>query len=150
MKIKYIVVLLIILAVSIFGGCTEKKDFNEPASVINHWADAIKKLDYTTYRRIEAFPKSERSFKKMYDKYFIENITVTEVDPVDGVQTGKDHNETQIEFKNVQFMANAVNRSTGKTYQSVMGQVKMIRYPEGEKSDRGWMLSNRTLVRINQ
>jgi len=150
MKVRYIKVLSAIIAIIMFSGCTEKKDFSEPAGVINNWADAIKKLDYTTYSRIEAFPKSERSFKKMYDEYFIENITVTEVDPVNGVQNGKDHNNTQIEFKNVQFMANAVNRSTGKTYQSVMGQVKMIRYPEGKKSERGWMLSNRTLVRINQ
>jgi len=150
MKIRYILVLFIIIAVIMLAGCTEKKDFSEPATVINQWADAIKKLDYSTYRRIEAFPKSERSFKKMYDEYFIENITVTEVDPVDDVQRGKDHNNTPIEFKNVQFMANAVNRSTGKPYQSVMGQVKMIRYTEGNKSERGWMLSNRTLVRINQ
>ena len=140
------IVLVIILAV----GCKEERDYSEPEHLLNYWANATEKLDYSKYSRIEASPSAERSFRKMYENYYISNIRITDVDPEEGVNSGKDHNETAIEYKNVHFIANTVVRNTGKPLQSVRGEVKMIRYPEGRKSDKGWMMSNRTIIRIDQ
>ncbi len=144
------IIIAVTLVVILAGGCKKERDLTEPGQLLNGWANATEKLNYSKYSNVEAFPRAERSFRKMYEDHYISHIRITGVDPKEGVKTGKDHNGTAIEYMNVQFIANTVKRNTGKPLQSVRGEVKMIRYPEGSRSGKGWMLSNRTIIRIDQ
>ncbi|MCX8124895.1 MAG: hypothetical protein N3F66_12145 [Spirochaetes bacterium] len=137
-------VIILIIQVLMFTTCSKKKDYSQIENLLNQWANAIKYLNYTDYCRLEANPKDSNTFNVMYQQYYISNIRIVEVD--DTLHNGTDSDGKPYEFKNVRFIASLYNRQTNREEQIVNGDIKIIRYVSGPKKEKGWLLSNRTLI----
>ena len=124
--------------------CTKQKDYSDIENVMNRWANSIRYLNYAEYSKIEANPKDINTFNVMYQRYYISNIKIVEVDDV--MHKGTDSEGQSYKFKNVKFIAIIYKRDTGKEEQIVNGDVKLIRYISGKKKEKGWLLSNKTMV----
>jgi len=135
--------MLIILSL-IITSCSKKKDYSDIENLLNQWAYAIKSLNYNEYSRLEAYPKDVNTFNTMYQQYYISNIKIVEVDRT--LHNATDNDGKPYEFKNVRFIASLYNRQTNREEQIINGDIKLIRYVSGSKKDRGWLLSNRTLI----
>jgi hypothetical protein len=45
------------------------------------------------------------------------------------------------------FECKRISRETGKTVENMKGEVEFIKYIEGSKTNKGWLMHNRTLIR---
>jgi len=124
--------------------CSNQRDYSDIENLLNRWANSVRYLNYAEYIKLEAYPKDSNTFKTMYQNYYITNLQIVEVD--DKLHNGTDSDGKPYEFKNVKFIATIINRQSGKGEQVVNGDIKLIRYATGTKKEKGWLLSNRTLI----
>jgi hypothetical protein len=129
--------------------CSKEEKHPEPEYVLGRWARAIKDLDYASYSRCEAYPKSEDVFREMYRDFYYSDVMLTDIDKPDRKDVRRDHEDNPYIHRSVSFEGNVVRRGSTKPYQVIRGDVVFIRFT-GKRSQQGWMMSNRTLVNINR
>ncbi len=144
------IILAVICALLFYGGCKKEKPFTEPDVIIRKWTRAIQDFDYEDYASCEAFPKSPPVFREMYRNTYFTDCMVTEIGKLNKKDIEKDHEGNPYLHRDVFFECAQVNRKTGKPAGILRGEVKFIRYTEGPRADEGWLMWNRTLVRIKR
>jgi hypothetical protein len=110
---------------------------------------AVKNLNYQAYRECEAYPKSRELFREMYKEYYLVDLFMGKIEDLDREDIKKGPNNTRYLKRNVSFTVKTVNRKNAKTGYTIRGDVDFIRFLEGARSDDGWLMSNRSLIRIN-
>lgn len=130
--------------------CKDEGKVSEPARVLQKWVKAIEKLDYKSYCKYEAYPKPEDVFREMYKDYYLVDLMVTDAEDADKEKARKDYNGDTFLHRTVTFEASAVNRNNGKPYQLHRGNTVFIKFLDGKRENDGWLLSNRTITRINK
>ena len=146
---KKIIIIFIIFPL-LLTFCKEEKKICEPAYVLQKWSKAIKNFDYKLYTKCEAYPKNKNIFKKIYKNYYICDIMVIEVEKPDKKNIRKDHNDNSFIHRKVTFEGTSINRSDNKPFQLVRGDIVFIKFEDGNRKNDGWLISNRTIVRINK
>lgn len=149
MKGIYAVILMTSLVLTITG-CKREDRFIEPNIVLKKWAKSIEDLNYFEYNRYEANTKSEAVFREMYRDYYMVDLMATEVEDPDEKDVRKNGDGMKFIHRSVSFEGSLVNRATRKPYQVVRGDAVFVRFLEGKRRNDGWLISNRTLVRINR
>jgi hypothetical protein len=142
---------IIILTIILLAGasCKKKENFIEPETVLRKWMRAVERLNYQAYRECEAYPKSRELFREMYREYYLVDLYPGKIEDLDPEDIKKDASDNSYLKRNVSFSVKAVNRKSGKKGYSIRGDVDFIRFLEGERRDDGWLMSNRTLIRIS-
>jgi hypothetical protein len=138
-----------ILIFSAFS-CKKKETDREPGYVLQRWARAIENLDYNSYSKCEAYPKSQGVFMEMYTDDYFTDLLVIEVGDPDNKNIRKDYRGDSYISRKVSFNAAAVKRGKAVPYQTVNGDVDFYKFSDGEKSKSGWLISNRTITRVNK
>lgn len=132
------------------AGCSKKEKDTELQKVLDRWARSTRELNYTEYEKSEAFPKSPPVFREMYRHYYLTDITVTHSDEADEAVVRKGPDGMDVMAREVSFKCTEVHRETKKPVNLVRGNVTLIRFTESERKKNGWLLWNRSLVRINR
>ena len=146
---KRIIILYLILHSVLLFSCKEEKRFIEPTYVLQNWSKAIRNLNYRNYSRYESYPKEEGVFREMYSDYYIINLLVTDVvEEEDNIR--KDHDGNRYKYKTVHFEGGVVRRKDHKPYQVLRGDAEFVLFLDGKRADDGWLISNRTFMRINR
>ena len=122
----------------------------EPVYVLQKWADSIEKLDYRKYKECEAYPKDENVFRKMYGSYYMVDITAIEVDKLKEEDVRKNPAGESFIHRAVNFEGTAVKRETKKPYQVIRGDAVFVKFLDGNRKNDGWLMSNRTITRIDR
>ncbi|MBN2039839.1 MAG: hypothetical protein JW864_07360 [Spirochaetes bacterium] len=130
--------------------CKEKEKIPEPGYVLKKWTAALEKLDYTNYKKCEAYPRTSDVFMEMYKDEYFTDIMVTGIEDVDYEKIDKDYNHNSYISCSVTFEGTAVKREDNKPYQLIRGDVLFIQFIEGERKNDGWLISNRSIIRINR
>lgn len=143
-------VFLFIFSVIFNVSCKKKNKIPEPGIVLKKWANAVKELNYGVYRKFEAYPKSNPVFREMYKSEYFNDISVTGIEDVDYEKVRKDYKDDSYISCSVSFEGTVVKRNSDKAYQSIRGDVLFIRFTEGDRSKDGWLMSNRSVIRINK
>lgn len=147
---KRIFILITIIVVFTVLSCTKKEINPEPVYVLQRWAKAIEKLDYNSYSKCEAYPKSEGVFLEIYKDDYYTDLMVADVEEPDSRRIRKDYKGNSYISRKATFEAAAVKRSKGEPYQTVSGDVEFVKFSDGDKSKNGWLISNRTITRVNK
>ena len=130
--------------------CKKKEKIPEPGYVLQKWSKAIKELDYTNYRKCVAYPKSEVEFREMYKKEFFIDIMAVNVGEVDNDNIRKDHKDNSFKSCSVFFQGAVIKRKADEPYQIIRGDVLFVQFIDGERKKDGWLISNRTIIRVNK
>ena len=144
---RLIVFFVLIVFLSAFS-CKKKEMDLEPVYVLQKWVRSIEKLDYSAYSKCEAYPKSEGVFLEMYKDDFFTDLTIMKVDEADEENVRKDYKGNSYVTRKAYFEASAVKRGKGNTYQLVSGDAEFFKFLDGEKSQNGWLIANRTITRV--
>lgn len=144
------VLLALMVAVLAASACKKAEKTPEPAYVMVKWARSIQDLNYQAYAGAEAFPKSEAVFRDVYRDYYLADLMVTSVEDADEKDVRTDVDGGRFIHRSLSFEASAVKRASGRPYQVVRGDAVFIKYIEGKKAARGWLMSNRTFIAINR
>lgn len=147
---KKIAVLFLIAMTFALVSCKGDKKIPEPAYVLQKWAKAIEKLDYQSYAKCEAYPKSDAVFRDMYKEYYITDIMTVQVDDPDENNISKDFEGNSFMHRSASFEASAVKRNTNKPYQLQRGEAVFVKFLDGKRYKDGWLLSSRTIININK
>jgi hypothetical protein len=148
--VKKIFISVAVIVVFAALSCTKKEKNPEPVYVLQRWAKAIEKLDYNSYSKCEAYPKSEGVFLEIYKDDYYNDLMVIDVEEPDNKNIRKDYKGNSYISRKAAFGAAAVKRGRGEPYQTVSGDVEFIKFSDGEKSKFGWLISNRTITRVNK
>lgn len=146
---KKIILILIIPAIFLTT-CKKKDEFVESNTILQQWTNAIEKLNYRTYARFEAYPKSEPVFREIYRDFYFADLMVVNVEDPDQERKFKDGSGNSFIKRNVMFECAEVNRKTKKYMVVVRGDVDFIKFIEGPRENEGWLMWNRNLIRVNQ
>ena len=130
--------------------CKKEKKVDEPSLVLQRWTKSINDLNYKNYSRCEAYPKDRAVFKEMYKHYYLVDLMTIEVGRPAKKDIRKDHNGNSFIQRPVSFEATSVKRSSKKPYQLIRGDVTFIKFLDGKRKKDGWLISNRTLLRIDK
>ncbi len=142
--------LILILTVFLCGNisCKKKENFTEPETVLRKWMNAIEKLNYPAYRECEAYPKSRELFRELYKEYYLTDLYMGKIEDLDPEDIKKDAAHNSYLKRNVTFTVKEINRRNGKKGHIIRGDVDFFRFLEGNRRDDGWLMTNRTLIRI--
>ena len=139
-------IVLLPLAIS----CKKEETFYEPDYIFGRWLKAVEMLNYAEYKKYEAFPKSEGVFRELYrDSYFVD-LMITDVEDLDEDNVKKDIDGNPYIKRNVSFECTEVRRPDRKPMALLRGDVDFIRYTEGKREKEGWLMWNRSMVRIQR
>jgi hypothetical protein len=130
--------------------CKKKEKDREPGFVLQKWVKSIENLDYNNYSKCEAYPKSQGVFLEIYKDDYYTDLMVNVVGDPDDKDIRKDYKGNSYVSRKVTFEAAAVKRGRVEPYQTVNGDVEFYKFLDGEKSKNGWLISNRTITRINK
>ncbi len=144
-KVMFSILVLLLVSPS----CKKKKKFVEPEFILQRWAKAVKTLNYNEYKKHEAFPKSQAVFREIYKEYYFTEIAIIKIEDSDDKIIKKDHTGSSYRQRRVIFQCNTVNRKTKKALGYIKGDLLFIKYVNGEKEKRGWLMHNRTLIKVN-
>ena len=145
---KLLCVTLVLAAV--FSACKKEKKFMEPEYIFAKWARAIDTLNYADYRACEAFPKSEPVFREMFRDTYYADLMVTGVEKLDEKNIKKDTNGVSYMGRNVHFECTEYRRKDRKAVRVLRGDVDFIKYADGDRQKRGWLMWNRKIIRIER
>ena len=149
MKQLYVLLLILCMGFSI-SSCKKKDDMRDLSSVLWNWERAIREYNYTAYKASEAYPKSYPVFKEMYRDYYFEDIMLVDAEECDKEQLRKDPEGNEYYYRSADFECVEVNRKTEKHQQIVRGNVVFIKFLDGKRKRDGWLMSNRTLIRVKR
>ncbi len=130
--------------------CKKKENFIEPETVLRKWMSAVEKMNYQAYTECEAYPKSRDLFREMFTEYYLTELYMGKIEELDPKDIKQDAQNNSYLKRNVSFTVKAVNRKSGKKGYIIRGDVDFIRFLEGKRRDDGWLMSNRTLIRISK
>jgi len=128
--------------------CKKKEKFAEPEYMLKKWARSIEDLNYRDYASCEAYPKSEGVFIEMYREYYLRDVVITRIEDLDRKNVRKDPEGNNFHQRKVEFECREFKRSTGAPVKLIRGDVSFIRFLEGSGKKNGWLMWNRSLVRI--
>ena len=118
--------------------------------MLQKWAKAIEKLDYKKYSVCEAYPRSWAVFNEIYKDDYFTDIMVIEVGEPDEDNIKKDYKGNAFIRCSVSFEGAAVKRGKSESYQIIRGDIIFIKFIECDRSDEGWLISNRTIIRVDK
>lgn len=144
-----IVILVSIMVISL-DSCKKEEKIPEPVFVLKKWGRALEELNYRLYCQCEAYPKEVPVFRDMYKEYYIIDLMALEVEDENKEDIRKDYNNNPYLYRMVTFEGTAVKRDTKKPYQLIRGDAVFIKFLEGERKNDGWLMSNRTITRVNK
>ncbi len=144
----FVLINFLCLALILFSGCTKKEVFKEPGIILKAWSGALERLDYSTYRNCEAYPKAPGVFTEIYRDYYFDDINVISIEDLDRDDVRTDFEGNRFVKRNVVFECAEVKRSKREKIKRVRGEVFFIKFTEGNRSKEGWLMANRTIVRI--
>jgi hypothetical protein len=147
---KRIVLLFICLSILFAEGCAKKEKFVEPYYILQKWCRAIKDLNYKDYSQCEAYPKSYPVFREAYGEYFLSDLTITAIQDFDEDNVRKDPEGNSYHYRRVDFECTEVNRKTNRPMNKIQGDVLFILFTDDSLRKEGWLMSNRTLVRVKR
>jgi hypothetical protein len=130
--------------------CKSEKKIPEPVFVLKKWAKSIEELNYRLYTLCEAYPKDVAVFRDMYKDYYIIDLMALEVEDEDKEDIKRDYKNDPFLQRTVTFEGTAVKRDTKKSFQLIRGDAEFVKFLEGERKNDGWLMSNRTITRINK
>ena len=139
---------VILIFIFLFISCKDKPVFVDPAYVLMKWGDAVKNMNYREYSECEAFPKDARVFNELYRNYYYTDFLISEMSKFNDKKTRTDPEGKSYNYRIIHFECLRVERKTGKPVENMKGDIEFIRYLESPDADRGWLMSNRTIVRI--
>ena len=140
-------VIIIAIIIMIFN-CKKKEKFVQPDFILKKWAEAVKNLKYEDYKKYEAQPKSKAVFKTMYSEYYLKDLTVIKIEDLDKEDIRKSFDGRPFIHRNVYFEAIQVKRITGKPVNVLKGDILFIKFTDKDKKKNGWLMSNRTIIRV--
>ena len=132
------------------SSCKKKDDMRDLYSVLRTWERAIREYNYTAYKASEAYPKSCPVFKGMYRDYYFEDIMLVDTEEFDRERLREDPEGNEYYYRSADFECVEVNRKTEKKQQIVRGNVVFIKFLDGKRKRDGWLMSNRTLIRVKR
>ncbi len=141
-------ILLIVLLLLFVFSCKEKPLFVDPAYVLMKWADAVKNMNYREYSECEAFPKDFSVFNELYRNYYYTDFLINEMGRYSDKNIRTDSEGNSYNYRIIHFECFRIERKTGRAVENMKGDVEFIKYLESPKAERGWLMSNRTIVRI--
>lgn len=144
---KQYLILLLVPAL-LLASCGKEKKFTAPEAVFAKWSRAIERLNYAEYASCEAYPKSEGVFREMFRDSYYADLMVTEVEKLDEQEVLKDHQGDSYIKRNVQFECNEIRRKDRKPVRLLRGDVDFVRYTDGDRKARGWLMWNRKIIRV--
>ncbi len=140
---------LVLLSLMLIS-CKKDDKVPEPAYVLQKWAKSLEKLNYKKYSKCEAYPKAESVFREMYRDYYIIDIATIDVEDADEKEIRKNYKGDSFLHRAVSFEGTAVKRDSKKPYQLIRGDAVFVKFIDGKRKNDGWLMSNRTLTRINK
>ena len=142
--------LFVLFTMAFFVSCKKDNKTTEPEYVLQRWAKAIEELNYRSYSKCEAYPKDVSVFKEMYRDYYLADMMVVDVPKPNEEDVRKDYKNESYIHTSIRFEPSAVKRDTKKPYQLIRGDAVFVKFLDGGRKNDGWLLSNRTLTRINR
>lgn len=141
-------IVLIFLIVFIAFSCKEKAVFVDPAFILMKWGDAVKKMNYREYSECEAFPKDIKVFNELYRNYYYSDFLISEIGKYNEENIKTDALGKKFNYRIIYFECLRIERKTGEVVENMKGDIEFIKYIDKPDSDRGWLMSNRTIVRV--
>ncbi len=144
----YATAVLLLSTMIALTSCKKEEKPAEPGFILDKWANATEKLDYRAYSSCEVNPKEVRVFAEMFRTYFIKDISIISVEKLDredvrSNSAGHKYIKTDVSFSGIE-----ISRKTKSPVQRLRGDVMFVKFLDGPKKDDGWLMFNRTLVRI--
>jgi hypothetical protein len=133
-----------------FAACKKEENTAHFDALLRKWCRSLRDLHYNNYRSCEAHPKAYAVFKEMYRDYYFEDIMLVDIEDADDSRTMKDPDGDSFVYRNADFECAEISRKTGRPTHVVRGNVMFVKYGSGPRSGEGWLMSNRTLVRIKR
>jgi len=131
-------------------GCGKKEHFAGPDIILKKWSDAVKRMSYPVYSQCEAYPKSQAVFFEMYRDYYFQDVLVTDIEDDSPDRIKKDIHGDRFIYRNVKFECAEIARKTSRALCIVRGDVDFVRFIDGKRKNDGWLMANRTLIRIKR
>ena len=141
-------IILILFIAGFFLSCSKKEKFVEPEFVLNKWCQSIKNLNYSSYKKYEAYPKERAVFREMYRDYYLKSPLIMKIQDLDEKKIHIDSDKLSYMKRNVSFECDLVLRRTGKVDRMIRGDVDFIKFVNSSRSSEGWLMSNRSLIHI--
>jgi hypothetical protein len=143
--------LLLLMVPALFlVACKKEKKFTAPEIIFAKWARAIETFNYPDYASCEAYPKSEGVFREMFRDSYYADLMVIEVEKLNEKETLKDTRGNPYIKRNVQFECNEIRRRDHRPVRLLRGDVDFIRFTDGDRQNRGWLMWNRKIIRIER
>ena len=145
-KIRFASVLVMCILL-FFSSCKRQEPFVDPAYIFLKWSGAVKVLNYNDYSECEAFPKDKNVFRELYRDFYYGNLIIRNMGKFNESDIKTDFEGYKFNHRMLYFECERISRETGKTVENMKGEVEFIKYIEGPKIKRGWLMHNRTLIR---
>lgn len=145
---KFLLVSLIVFFTVLCFSCKEKPVFVDPAFILMKWGDAVKKMNYREYAECEAFPKDIKVFNELYKNYYFTDFLISETGKYKEADVRTDAKGKKYNYRIIYFECLRTERKTGAVVEHMKGDIEFIKYIDKPDSDRGWLMFNRTVVRI--
>ncbi len=142
---KNIVLLVLIILINL--SCSKKKNYNKEEAIILDWLSAVKELNYDLYRSKVAFPRDINVFKAMYQDYYIEFPIIEKVEEKSEKVT-TDAAGNQYYKRKLYFNAKIIMRNKVGKNMLLRADVILIKFLNGDRQNDGWLISNRTFIRV--
>ena len=131
----------------LFSSCKRQEPFVDPAYIFLKWSGAVKALNYKDYSECEAFPKDQDVFRNLYRDYYYSDLIIRDMGKFNENDIKTDFEGYKFNHRMLYFECKRISRETGKTVENMKGEVEFIKYIEGSKTNKGWLMHNRTLIR---
>ncbi len=141
-------VLVLAVVIIFFGSCKRQAPFVDPAYIFIKWSDAVRNLNYKDYNECETFPKDIDVFKELYRNYYYSDLIIRDIGIFNENDIKSDFEGYKYNHRMLYFECKRISRETGKTVENMKGEVEFIKYLEGPKVNKGWLMYNRTLIRL--
>lgn len=129
--------------------CKKKEVFTEPEFLLKKWASSAKNLNYAEHSAIEAYPKSVQVFAESFKEYYPSDVRILKVEEPNEGAILRDHKGLMYNKRNVQFEFTQINRKSQTPAGEVRGDVDFVKYIDGDKKNKGWVMLNRTMIRLH-
>jgi len=141
------IILFFLMALFTFS-CKNEPVFVDPAFILMKWGDAVKNMNYREYAECEAFPKDAKVFNELYRNHYYSDFLISETGKFNDQNVKTDAEGKKFNYRLIFFECLRIERKTGEPVEKMKGDIEFIKYTEKPHSDRGWFMSNRTIVRI--
>ena len=138
---------VLIIVIMFFSSCKRQEPFVDPAYIFLKWSSAVKTLNYKDYSECEAFPKDPDVFTNLYRDFYYGDLIIRDMAKFNENDIKSDFEGYKFNHRMLYFECKRISRETGKTVENMKGEVEFIKYIDGPRINRGWLMHNRTLIR---